>query len=239
MPGVDARAWRGLIEFRRRLIDKRTAAAKNQLRSLLRGHGLLRPPKGAGGLWTKKGLAWVAALTEAELPGGGGPLVQRDLPLEELSELAAKVRRVEAELAAVARRHPLVAVLMTIPGVGIRTAEAFVAYVDDAKRFGRSLGAGGYFGLVPCQESSAGKERLGHTGHPSQSDGGGVVRADHGRQTRAAEDRPGGRRPQAGGRDAGDDEERRTLAGRGRMTARRKEERQRQRQRQKTATTKE
>ena len=161
VPGVDARAWRGLIEFRRRLIDKRTAA-KNQLRSLLRGHGLLRPPEGTGGLWTRKGLAWVAALTEAELPGGSGPLVQRDLLLDELSELAAKVKRVERELAAIAGRHPAVRVLMTIPGVGIRTAEAFVAYVDDPKRFGRSLGAGGYFGLVPCQDSSAGKERLGH-----------------------------------------------------------------------------
>jgi transposase len=156
------RAWRGLIEFRRRLIDKRTAA-KNQLRALLRGNGLLRPPKGTGGgLWTRKGLAWVAALTEADLPGGGGPLVQRDLLIDEPSELAAKVKRVEAELAGIAKRHPTVAVLTTIPGVGIRTAEAFVAYVDDARRFGRSLGAGGYFGLVPCQDSSAGKERLGH-----------------------------------------------------------------------------
>ena len=51
---------------------------------------------------------------------------------------------------------------MTIPGVGIRTAEAFVAYVDDIKRFARNRQVGSYFGLVPCQDSSAGKDRFGH-----------------------------------------------------------------------------
>ena len=136
------RQWRGLIEFRRRLLDKRTAA-KNQLRAILRSNNV-RPPKG---LWTKKGLAWLSALTEDALPPM--QLLQRDLLVDELGELAKKVARVEAELAEVAEKHPAVAVLMTIPGVGIRTAEAFVAYVDDARRFGRSLRAGTYFGLVP------------------------------------------------------------------------------------------
>src|SRR5262249_52841047 len=55
-----------------------------------------------------------------------------------------------------------IALLQTIPGVGPRTAEAFVAYIDDAKRFGRSKQVGCYFGLVPCQDQSASKNRLGH-----------------------------------------------------------------------------
>jgi transposase len=155
VPDLDVRQWRGLIEFRRRLLDKRTAA-KNQLRAILRSNNV-RPAKG---LWTKKGQAWLAALKEDTLPPM--QLLQRDLLVEELEGLAKKVARVEAELATIAGRHPAVTVLMTIPGVGIRTAEAFVAYVDDARRFGRSLRAGTYFGLVPCQDSSAGKERLGH-----------------------------------------------------------------------------
>jgi transposase len=155
VPGLDVRQWRGLIEFRRRLLDKRTAA-KNQLRAILRSNNV-RPPKG---LWTKKGLAWLSALTEDALPPM--QLLQRDLLVDELGELAKKVARVEAELAEVAEKHPAVAVLMTIPGVGIRTAEAFVAYVDDARRFGRSLRAGTYFGLVPCQDASGDKDRLGH-----------------------------------------------------------------------------
>jgi transposase len=157
VPSVDGRQWRGLIEFRRRLIDKRTAA-KNQVRAVLRSNNL-RPPKGTG-LWSKKGMAWLEHLKEDTLPSM--QLLQRDLLCDELEELAKKLARVEAELAKVAAKHPAVKTLMTIPGVGVRTAEAFVAYVDDAERFRRSLRAGTYFGLVPCQDSSAAKDRLGH-----------------------------------------------------------------------------
>jgi hypothetical protein len=46
--------------------------------------------------------------------------------------------------------------------VGVRTAEAFVAYVDDPRRFGRCGKVGSYVGLVPCQDASADKNRLGH-----------------------------------------------------------------------------
>jgi transposase len=52
-------------------------------------------------------------------------------------------------------------VLRTIPGVGIRTAEAFLAYGDDPKRFQRTKAIGRYFGLVPSQDASAGMNRLG------------------------------------------------------------------------------
>ena len=51
---------------------------------------------------------------------------------------------------------------MTIPGVGIRTAETFVAWVDDVTRFRNNRQLGSYFGLVPCQDASADKNRLGH-----------------------------------------------------------------------------
>lgn len=156
VPDLDVRQWRGLIEFRRRMLDKRTAV-KNQLRAILRANNL-RPP--VRGLWYKKGLAWLAALDESSLPPM--QLLQRDLLAEELASLTAKVKRVEAALAQVAARHPLVALLMTIPGVGIRTAEAFVAYVDDPGRFGRTSRVGSYVGLVPCQDASGDRDRLGH-----------------------------------------------------------------------------
>jgi transposase len=55
-----------------------------------------------------------------------------------------------------------VKVLMTIPGVGIRTAETFVAWVDDITRFRNNRQLGSYFGLVPCQDASADRNRLGH-----------------------------------------------------------------------------
>jgi transposase len=51
---------------------------------------------------------------------------------------------------------------MTIPGIGPRTAEALVAYIDNANRFSSVRKAGSYFGWDPCQDASADKNRLGH-----------------------------------------------------------------------------
>jgi transposase len=159
VPNVDVRSWRAMIEHRQKVMQKRVAT-KNQLRGLLRGHGL-RPPaalKGAKGLWTRRGLAWLAAVA-FPTPFDG---VRRDMLLEELAEDGRRLKRVEAELARVADAHPAVTLLRTIPGVGVRTAEAVAAYVDDPARFGRLKAVGAYFGLVPCQDASADKNRLGH-----------------------------------------------------------------------------
>ncbi len=61
-----------------------------------------------------------------------------------------------------AREHPRVRLLQTIPGVGKRTAEALVAWIDDVRRFRSNRQVGCYFGLVPCQDQSGQTNRLGH-----------------------------------------------------------------------------
>jgi transposase len=155
VPTLDVRAWRGTIEFRQKLVDRQTMV-KNELRALLRTYGLAAPPRQA--LWTRKGLAWLA---ELELPHRLAAL-HRDELLMELNQLRTAVQRVAAELDRVGQRHPGVTLLRTIPGVGPRTAEAVLAYIDDPKRFGRVKHIGSYFGLVPCQNQSAGTNRLGH-----------------------------------------------------------------------------
>jgi transposase len=153
VPRLAVRSWRRLIETRRRLVAKRTRV-KNGLRSLLRSHGL-RAPRG---LWSKKGLAW---LQEVPWPTGSAAL-ERDLLLSELSMFQEQVGRLTAELDRLGSHHPAVALLRTIPGVGPRTAEAVVAYIDDPDRFAHSGQVGAYFGLVPRQDQSAAANRLGH-----------------------------------------------------------------------------
>jgi transposase len=156
VPGVDVRAWRGLINYRRKLVGRR-AAVKTQVRALLRGLGVVVGVK--GGLWTKKGIAW---LTTELVLASAADRVRRDVLADDLAHLEAKVATVEKELDRIARGHPGVALLRTIPGVGPRTAEAFVAHVDDVSRFARVQQVGSYFGLVPCQDASADRNRLGH-----------------------------------------------------------------------------
>ncbi len=155
VPSVEVRSWRQLIEFRHRLVA-RGVRAKNSLRALLRAHGLQGGYRKS--LWTKKGRAWLA---EVEFATSHATL-QRDMLLDELAHTDRQRQRVEAELKQIATQQPAVALLQTIPGVGPRTAEAVAAYIDDPRRFATSRRVGCYFGLVPCQDQSADRNRLGH-----------------------------------------------------------------------------
>jgi transposase len=94
--------------------------------------------------------------------GYGGDALRRDLLLERVRHQDVLIKRVEKWLGKTARGNLAVRLLMTIPGVGIRTAEAIVAWVDKPKRFRRNKSYGCYFGVVPCENTSAGRDRLGH-----------------------------------------------------------------------------
>jgi transposase len=153
VPKADVRSWRGTIQWRQKLLSRRVAV-KNQVRSLLKSQGI---QVGVKGLWTKRGLGWLGGLQLSELEA-----LRRDMLIDDLKDLTAKIKRVEKYLAKVAGGHPGVALLMTIPGVGIRTAEAAMAYVDGVRRFARLKQVGCYFGLVPCEDSSGSTNRLGH-----------------------------------------------------------------------------
>ena len=155
VPSLEVRTWRELINCRSQVIAKRTRA-KNALRALLRSAGVVTPRQ--PGLWTKKGLAWLRQLA---LPTMSQQL-RRDLLLEEIETLVCQGRRIDQWLNHQAQQTSAVARLRSIPGVGIRTAEAMAAFVDDPHRFRHAKAVGSYFGLVPCQDQSGDKNRLGH-----------------------------------------------------------------------------
>lgn len=80
----------------------------------------------------------------------------------QLDSLALGIRALERQLMAWHRSNAASQRLETIPGVGLITATALAASVPDPAVFrsGRQFAA--YLGLVPRQNSSGGKERLGH-----------------------------------------------------------------------------
>lgn len=156
MPGARVRGWRSLVEFRRRTVDKRTRT-KNALRTTLRSCGIQSLPRRRTA-WSAKGLE---VLRQFQLPHPPDRL-RRDLLLDELEQYDRQLKRIERELDELADDHAGVALLRSIPGVGPRTAEAVMAYVDQPRRFGRNKQMGAYFGLVPCQDASADVNRLGH-----------------------------------------------------------------------------
>jgi transposase len=155
VPSGQVRSWRATIEWRQRLLAK-LVSIKNQLRAMFKSQGIQKL-EGIGARWTKKGLAWIAALELSE-----SEALRRDIMLDEIHRLGVQIKRVESYLKKVSDRHPGVALLMTIPGVGIRTAEAFCAYVDEIWRFRRIKCVGSYFGMIPCQDATGKTNRLGH-----------------------------------------------------------------------------
>lgn len=152
VPSADVRAWRQLIEYRERLIKQRTGA-KNSCRALLRSLGI----EACKNVWSGTGLAWLRALELPELHA-----LRRDMVVNEIELFNQQIARVEKELSSYSLNHPGVFLLKSIPGVGIRTAETMVAYIDNPQRFKNSKAVGAYFGLVPSQDQSSSTNRLGH-----------------------------------------------------------------------------
>ena len=155
VPSADVRAWRELITYRRRVVEKRTRA-KNGIRGLLRSLGIVAPE--AAKLWTRRGMRW---LQELVLDNRMHRL-KRDLLVSEIEAFNEQLKTVEQELERYAADSAAVQILRSIPGVGIRTAEAVAAFIDDPHRFPNSKRLGSYFGLVPMQDQSGNTNRLGH-----------------------------------------------------------------------------
>ncbi len=152
MPTEAVRNWRGLVEYRVRLVSKRTGV-KNALRSILRTCGVCSPKS----MWTRRGRAW---LETVELPSDA-LVMRRTMLLDEMDHLQKQIETVELQLDHQAHPDDRVELLKTIPGVGQRTAEAFLAYVDDPRRFRTNRSIGSYLGLAPRQDASGGVNRLG------------------------------------------------------------------------------
>jgi transposase len=85
---------------------------------------------------------------------------------QELLELLDRINPTIEELTGAvereARKRPEVVRLMTHPGAGPLTALAFVLIIGTWERFPCGKQIGNYLGMIPCEDSSAGKQRLGH-----------------------------------------------------------------------------
>lgn len=144
-----------LHRVRSRLIGDRTALI-NQLRAILLERGIV---VGQGPSCLARRLPEILA----DETNGLSPRIR--LLIEELRGewrgLDERIKAFDRELAALARKNDASRRLMTTPGIGPLTATALVAAVGDASGFanGRALSAS--LGLVPRQNSTGGKPRLG------------------------------------------------------------------------------
>src|SRR5262249_59951350 len=81
---------------------------------------------------------------------------------EVLDRMNPTIEELTAAAALEARRRPEALRLMRHPGVGPLTALAFVLIIGTPERFGCAKQICNYVGLIPCEDSSGSRQRLGH-----------------------------------------------------------------------------
>jgi transposase len=151
VPSLEVRDVRQLLVHRHKQVQARTRT-KNQLQAMALSQGVQKKWK----LWTKAGRAELE-----QLPLLPYAAERRKRLLEALDGLEAELvelnRRVDEEV----RKRPEAMRLTTHPGVGPVTALAMVLTLGPAERFPSGKDVGSYFGLIPREDSSGGKQRLG------------------------------------------------------------------------------
>jgi len=151
VPSLEVRDVRQLLVHRHKQVQARTRT-KNQLQAMALSHGVQKKYK----LWTKAGREELE-----QLPLLPYAAERRKRLLQALDGLEAEIGELDRRVAEEARQRPEAVRLMTHPGVGPVTALAMVLTLGPADRFGSAKQVGSYFGLIPREESSGGKQRLG------------------------------------------------------------------------------
>jgi transposase len=162
IPRREVRQWRATIQQRRVTVN-RIVSVKNRIRALLKANGLTQP-RHQGGWWKAANRLWMEqeGRNWAEATAEQVWRVHLTDLLEELKLLVDRLKGLTQYLDRYLADQPGGTLLMSIPGVGPRTAEAVLAYTDDVERFKRSKSYGAYFGLTPKLDESGQTRRLGH-----------------------------------------------------------------------------
>jgi transposase len=135
------RLARRRMSRRSQLVRERTGL-KNQIHAVLHRNLVERPP--ASDLFGVKGLCW---LDSVELPDDERETVSSCL--RQLSFLGNELQRLDLAIAGTALQEPSIQLLLTVPGVNLTTAAAFMAAVGDIGRFESPSQLVSYLGLDP------------------------------------------------------------------------------------------
>ena len=152
VPSWENRDLRQLLWHRHRMVQARTRIM-NQLQAVALNEGLRCKKR----LWREHGRQQLEAFRLA-------PWASRRR--RDLLELMDRLNPTIAELSQAIEREvencPAAKRLMTHPGVGALTALAFVLIIGRAERFDCGKQVASYLGLVPLEDSSGKRRRLGH-----------------------------------------------------------------------------
>ena len=146
----ERRALRAQLSVRGELVEMR-ARQVTLLRGLARAAGVLVASSSTDHFLQKLQEASLDPATRALM----APLVATLTVAQE--QLAA----VDKEIAQVAKGDPIIRLCATAPGVALIVSATFVSVIDEAKRFRNAHAVSAYLGLVPGENTTGGKRRLG------------------------------------------------------------------------------
>ncbi|MGB0076677.1 MAG: IS110 family transposase [Candidatus Sulfotelmatobacter sp.] len=152
VPDAANRDPRQLLWHRHRLVQMRTRVM-NQLHVVALNEGLRRKKA----LWRPAGHKELESIRLAPW----ATRRRQDL-LDLLDQLTPKIQELTRALEEEVEKRPVTRRLMTHPGVGPLTALAFELVVGTPERFHCGKQIASYVGLVPTEESSGDRRRLGH-----------------------------------------------------------------------------
>ena len=149
---AENRDLRQLLWHRHRLVQMRTRVM-NQLHVVALNEGLRRKKA----LWRPAGRNELESLILAPWASRR----RQDL-LDLFDQLTPKIQELTRALEEEVEKRPVTRRLMTHPGVGPLTALAFELVIGTPERFHCGKQIASYVGLVPSEESSGDRRRLGH-----------------------------------------------------------------------------
>jgi transposase len=152
VPSSENRDLRQLLWHRHRMVQARTRIM-NQLQAVALNEGLRCKKK----LWREHGRQQLESFRLAPWASRR----RRDL-LELMDRLNPTIAELTQAVEHEAEKCPQAQRLRTHPGVGSLTALAFVLIIGKAERFSCGKQLASYLGLVPLEESSGNRRRLGH-----------------------------------------------------------------------------
>jgi transposase len=152
VPSWENRDLRQLLWHRHRMVQARTRVM-NQLQAVALNEGLHCKKR----LWREGGRQQLESFKLAPWASRR----RREL-LELLDRLNPTIAELNQAVEQAAEKCPQAKRLMTHPGVGALTALAFVLIIGNAERFRCGKQVASYLGLVPLEESSGNRRRLGH-----------------------------------------------------------------------------
>lgn len=150
-PDREQRDLRQLVLHRHKLVMIRSRV-KNELQHLSMNKGMQRRRT----LWSQAGQKLLR-----ELPLKKWAACRREDLLGLLAMLDEQIGKLDRAVEQAAAENPQSKLLMTQPGVGPNTALAFVLTIGDVARFPRGKQVASYLGLIPREESSGGRQKLG------------------------------------------------------------------------------